>query len=493
MTKLKFPHRLWLMTLFPFILFSCTSELLQTGQEYDRGTNQNLVRQLRYSEFKNEAPNLFEKLKLKQQTEQAKNFVINDFSVDAEYVYVSEHEDGKKTYTFTLEQNEKSWYLENYVLNEQDKGVFDAYIIRYDSIIVNHQNKIGNEEVPKHMQLEYMGQIPDNPSVQKALYCPQVPFQEYIWVPGVCSSSQQHETGDPACLCGTPGHMDCTPADEGFYIIQYTLLPTDCGGGGASPGNSPGTSPITTGPYSPHGSGGINDDDLLLDPCQKAKKTFTKNNGIKSSSVNLAAQTSDTVEHGFSVMNNVNSTSPNPVQNLSIGSYGAIYIPLLPTNPYIIIAHTHNSPATATYSVPSWEDMDGISDAIHQNANFADVNNFMYVTITADGTQYAFMIDDITAFTNYFYFPGTDPNDYQPTLFNEKDDNRAIYYYGKKINGKYTDPLIKENSTNKEEDLKYFMEIANNAGLNVFEIDANFNTFTQITMVDNQITRTQCK
>jgi hypothetical protein len=274
--KTKFSHYL-LMMAFVFTLFSCTSELLQTGQDYHNSSNQNLVRQLRYNEFKNESPNLFENLKLKfakksKKTEQAKNFMINDFSVDAEYVYVSEHDDGKKTYTFTLEEGEKSWYLENYVLNEQDRGVFDAYIIRYDSTIVNQKSQIiGNEEVPKHIQVEYLGQIPDNPSAQKAMYCPQVPFQEYIWVPGVCSSSQQHETGDPACLCGTPGHMDCTPADNGFYIIQYTLLPTDCGGGGATPGNGPGTSPVTTGPYNPHGSGGIPN---FNTPCGKIAELF---------------------------------------------------------------------------------------------------------------------------------------------------------------------------------------------------------------------------
>ncbi len=50
-----------------------------------------------------------------------------------------------------------------------------------------------------------------------------------------------------------------------------------------------------------------------------------------------------------------------------------------------------------------------------------------------------------------------------------------------------------EDGTNKEQDLKYFMEIANNAGLSVFEINASFNTFTQITITNNQLKRTECK
>lgn len=149
-------------------------------------------------------------------------------------------------------------------------------MIKYDSIIVNHQSQIAKEDVANHVKLEYLGQLRDNSSVERALYCPKVPFQEYVYVPGICSS-EIHQTGEAGCLCGTPGHMDCTPADEGFYIIQYVMLPTDCGGGGASPGGGvgPGSSPISTGPYNPHGGGGgINDDSILLTPCKKLKDLF---------------------------------------------------------------------------------------------------------------------------------------------------------------------------------------------------------------------------
>lgn len=79
------------------------------------------------------------------------------------------------------------------------------------------------------------------------------------------------------------------------------------------------------------------------------------------------------------------------------------------------------------------------------------------------------------------------------TLFNKKDDNRLLYYYGKKVNNVEIPPKIKENSTDKAQDLKYFMQIAESAGLNVFEMDSTFGTFKEITVINNQIIKTECK
>lgn len=134
--------------------------------------------------------------------------------------------------------------------------------------------------------------------------------------------------------------------------------------------------------------------------------------------------------------------------------------------------------------------MDAILYAIQIDPNFADIDKFMFVTITSDGTRYAFMINDIDAFNNYFYIPTA--GNWDQDLNTKKSKNRNDYYYGDIINGVKKEPLIQENSTNKEQDLKYFMEIANSAGLNVFEMDENFNTFTQIKLTNNEIKRTPC-
>lgn len=251
---------------------------MQTGYENSQNTSHNLVRQLRYSDFSKEAPSIVSKIAKKglvrsQTTEQSKTFTVNDFSIEADYVFISEHEDGKKTYTFWSQPNgNSSWYLENYVLNEQGNGVLDAYIIRYDSLMATHQDQILVDDIKNHMELEYQGQLSDNSTTQKALYCPKVPFQEYVWVPGVpCTDPQHHEYGEP-CQCDN-SPKGCDRAEPGFYIIQMVLLPTDCGGGGASPGGGigPGSSPISTGPYNPIGWGGISG---LKTPCGKISELF---------------------------------------------------------------------------------------------------------------------------------------------------------------------------------------------------------------------------
>jgi hypothetical protein len=355
--------------------------------------------------------------------------------------------------------------------------------------MATHQDQILVDDIKNHMELEYQGQLSDNSTTQKDYYCPKVEFQELVYVPGVCTGGG-HLTGDASCHCGEPGY-NCTSADEGFYVWTTVFMPMDCGGGGASPGGGigPGSSPISTGPYNPIGGCG----GLFAQPCQKLKKTYTKNAGIKTAVVNLGTKVSDSIEQGFTVDNSITSTTANPIQPLSAGSFGTIEIPSQPTHPYIVIAHTHNSPATKTYSVPSWEDLDELSGAIQHNPNFADVTNLIFITITADGTQYAIMIDNFQAFIDYFYWATTDPSQFNLTLFNKKDDNRLLYYYGKKVNNVEIPPKIKENSTDKAQDLKYFMQIAESAGLNVFEMDSTFGTFKEITVINNQIIKTECK
>lgn len=404
-------NRLWQLPIFFFILFSCSSELLQSEQEHSRVTSQNLIRQLRYAEFKNEAPNVFEKLKFKslknsKDTENSKIFVINGFSIDAEYVYISEQDNGKKTYTFYLEKEERSSYLENYVLNEQDNGIFDAYMIRYDSIIANHQSQIAKEDVGKHVKLEYLGQLRDNSTVERAMYCPQVAFQQYVYVPGVCSSEEHHETGQSGCLCGTPGHMGCTPADAGFYIVQYVMLPAECGGG-ASPGNGPGPSPISTGPYNPGGGFGS-----TANPCDKIKNPLGRNvinstppTTVKGMLQNLkdnlpSANPQITGEISYAMFQNSNNeleaeffAETTQEHNIELSLQAGLYP---------VYMHTHKVNGLTIFSLA---DIFAIKQGI-DNGNFNE--NTVFYLVTDNGTQYAMTITDLNSFTAWanLYFVG---------------------------------------------------------------------------------------
>lgn len=483
----------WLgsLSVFLFVLFSCTSELLQSEQEYSKNTTQNLIRQLRYAEFKNEAPNAFEKLKFKslknsKDTEHSKTFVINDFSIDAEYVYISEQDNGKKTYTFYLEKEERSSYLENYVLNEQDNGIFDAYMIRYDSIIVNHQSQIAKEDVANHVKLEYLGLLRDNSSVERALYCPKVPFQEYVYVPGICSS-EIHQTGEAGCLCGTPGHMDCTPADEGFYIIQYVMLPTDCGGGGASPGGGvgPGSSPISTGPYNPGGGFGS-----VADPCDKIKNTNTKFTKLKPALVTISGTTSQNQENGFFIDAAATSSTTNPIQNFPVGAAGTIDISDNPLQKYVVIVHTHDAngiTGNGTYSVFTWDDLAKINQLLIKN--HIDVANFIFYVITADGTKYAMTIENPAVFQNFFYYQN--PNNIGQTVDVErfKKIEKVFTKYYKKPSG-----LLSETSNplnDKVNFLKFLKDTGLSSGVSLFESNSDFTSYSKITLKSNGIVNSQ--
>lgn len=116
--------------------------------------------------------------------------------------------------------------------------------------------------------------------------------------------------------------------------------------------------------------------------------------------------------------------------------------------------------------------------------------------MTADSTQYAITIDDWTMFEENVYalFPGV--------VFDQEKSNKSIkisdkYYYGKKDpNGNIIEPpKILENSSSKEQDLQYFLEMnqENAMGMNVMEVNADFTQFTKVNLnISNQIQRTPC-
>jgi hypothetical protein len=69
------------------------------------------------------------------------------------------------------------------------------------------------------------------------------------------------------------------------------------------------------------------------------------------------------------------------------------------------------------------------------------------------------------------------------------------YLEGGEKDGQTIIPLIQENSTNKEQDLSYFLQMINenSMGINVFEVNSQFNTFTKVTLNPNKtIKRMPC-
>jgi hypothetical protein len=133
-----------------------------------------------------------------------------------------------------------------------------------------------------------------------------------------------------------------------------------------------------------------------------------------------------------------------------------------------------------------------IVQAHHNNGVNSDT---VFVVITSDGTRYAITVDDWTMFEDNVYalFEGVA---FDKDKMDKSSRISRKYYYGKTDpNGNIIEqPLIIENSTNKEKDLKYFLEMnqENMMGMNIFEVNPNFTQFTRVSLQNGQVNRTPC-
>lgn len=245
-----------------------------------------------------------------------------------------------------------------------------------------------------------------------------------------------------------------------------------------------------------HQTGGLGGGDLLYTPCAKVKKPFTKIPALKQRTQTLAGQTSLPTENGFYMCNNATSTTTNPFTNLTNGTNNAVELPISVSTPMSVIAHTHNSPSNTTYSVPSWEDLDDFSKYMQENPTFVDSENLVFIVITADGTRYALTINNIELFKDFFYWPKYDIANYDYSKLLRKNNAMTEYYYGNPNANPPVLPKIKENSTSNSQDLKHFLNMlqVGAAGVDVFEVNSTYTTFTQVTYNPNtdQIARTNC-
>ena len=89
-----------------------------------------------------------------------------------------------------------------------------------------------------------------------------------------------------------------------------------------------------------------------------------------------------------------------------------------------------------------------------------------------------------------------DPSNYDIIKLKNKNENFARFYNGDLLQNPPLKPLIKENSAYPEQDLRYFLNMlqSNNAGVDVFEVNSDFTTFTKVVLdkTTNNIIRTNC-
>ena len=282
-----------------------------------------------------------------------------------------------------------------------------------------------------------------------------------------------------------------------IYYATSVVCMNDGGiGGGGETGGTGGTSSSTNNTGGLGASGGSSDPVVIsptpchtanciestLDPCDKIKKMLLSNPTLSTKLQSLAGMTSQTVEKG-----KYNTSITNTINDLPSSASGEIVIPPLPSGEmYLLIAHTHNSPSSSTYSIYSWEDLENMSKLIKSGQ--IDINEFILIVITADGTRYALTVSDTNSYLKFFAF-AKDPL-FEMDIAMNRVKVMDKYYFDK------TKPLIKENSTNNVKDEKSFLKMLdeNNMGLTLFEINSTFTTFSKVKLnkTTNTITPTPC-
>ena len=162
------------------------------------------------------------------------------------------------------------------------------------------------------------------------------------------------------------------------------------------------------------------------------------------------------------------------IQNAGVGTQGQVKFPAVPNGAQCtMMAHTHNSPANSTYSIFSWQDLEGMAKFIRNGQ--VNVDNYVEFLATADGTYYAITVEDPVKFAQFFatkFDEGFDP---------EIADKKALQmrkYYGGMGN---SNPLIKVDSSNLDSE-KAFLQLLqeNNLGATLLQTDSTFTTFSKI-------------
>lgn len=281
------------------------------------------------------------------------------------------------------------------------------------------------------------------------------------------------------------------PADAGNAEIGVV----EGSGGNANPPSEEEDNSVVISPtHCPGGCPAIEEEeeeDLAANPCKKISKQLTKFPTMKQGLIDLATKTSETVENGIYALDGYTGTETDAIKTVPAGTAGGVEFDPNPPTKYVMMAHTHNSPANSTYSIFSWDDLTVITLLLFKDQ--IEVNEFVFYVITADGTRYALTINDKEKFMKYIFDMKKMPLGTPVDLERMRKKGQIEYEYYSKDNGNI--PLIKENS-NPDDDKLNFLKMMKKAdiGADLFEVDATFTTFTKLTLNNtNTIIPTPCQ
>lgn len=489
-------------------LWSCEKETTFIGPETNNSPNQLKLSESSFSElFKTEKfknaylKTISKKQTLSKGTLYAKNTSesIYEFTINSSSIKQIDYKKST-SYTMFIRRKEKTeTSFENLVIKIDSSQNISAYILKYtytsEPILNTTHNSYsfdGDVEVTKidHNKI--------NGLQSKMQYaCTDVYQVKCNGGTGGCNGSW-HTPGQicydlfSQCISLTQVGMDCGYFDDG----------TDGSSGSGSNNGEDGT---TSGGGDGSSSDPNNNDpnqlvtipndcktcpDEFLDevvdeetPCDKIKKSIAQN-AIQSEISNMSNKTSDTNEWGRYKL-----TSASVVQTPPSTSSGEVSFPSLVDGKYTMMAHTHNSPASDTYSIFSWVDLEALALLLKKGK--IDTNNFTVFLATADETYYALTIDDTVNFLQFFAL-GTDAN-FDPEIAEKRVEQASIYYgeLEKNDNPKIdynTDPLGDEKAF-----LNFLQD--NTLGLSLFESNSDFSIFKKVTYnkTTDNIDKTPCQ
>ena len=222
----------------------------------------------------------------------------------------------------------------------------------------------------------------------------------------------------------------------------------------------------------------------LKKECAKIKRIFDDAPTYKQQLIDLNnGVTSDTQEKGIAIFKN-DSSNPQVVTSIS---GGVIEFDLNPSSPYISMTHTHDAfgEGNGTFSVNSFADLI-LTSSIAKKYKIK-ANRFVSFLITAKGTRYAFTINNASKFRNAFYNIIMDNIDGKVDMdrVKEMEDIVEDYYEG-------DEAIIKTSNTDNSTVKKAFLQMLKemDAGVSLFEISADFETFTHLILEDDNTTIT---
>jgi len=416
-----------------------------------------------------------------------RDFEYDNLTLQLDKILVlSDSTENFKSYSILIEKNipiNVVYHVDNLHVMEKDEVLLEDFIIRW--IPTNPEEKIDLKTFTGIVQKYDI----DYNLVFENTYVNGVPFNQTASYAYPCTF-----TVVCACTREDNNYCGCNGAYSQCVFVGIVTCFSGGGGGDSGSGDGSGSGSDGGGLGGEGGGGGSgggsnndgtedeNEDTLhqfvpivpeLVDeektPCDKVKNIFTNLTNLKSELEFLQSKTSDTKEWG-----RYKVTTSNLIQTPPTTAALEVSFPV-PSGKYVMLAHTHNSPASSTYSVFSWEDLEAFA-ALMKNDKI-DSEQFVAFLITADGTSFALTIDNPDKFKKFFALS------YEPNFdlsIAEKRVSEAKKYYG--LLDPDPNPIIKENNLDTVADEKAFLDILqnNDLGLSLFEVNPTFTAFDKV-------------